>query len=163
MVTRKKKSQKEKIVVGWREWVALPDLGLVAVKAKIDTGAKTSTLHTFEQKLFIKDGIEYVRFGMHPHQERKRQKVYCEAPVFDKRIITDSGGHKENRLVIKTEMYIGEHHWPIELTLTNRETMTYRMLIGRAAMVKKFLVNPSRSFLTGKELGEVYKSKIDKK
>lgn len=136
--------------VGWREWCALPELGLPLIKAKIDTGAKTSCLHAFSVEPFEKDGQQWVRFGMHPNQKDADTEIYCEAEVVDERDVTDSGGHKEKRFVISALLIIGEGQWPIELTLTNRDNMVYRMLLGRAAMKKKLIVRPESSFLLGK-------------
>ena len=139
------------ITVGWREWILLPDLGLPKIKAKIDTGARTSCLHAFSVEPFLKDGKEWVRFGIHPHQDDCETKVYCEAEVFDKRMVTDSGGHKEERYVINTQLAIAEQHWPIEITLTNRDTMLFRMLLGRTSMENKIIINPAESFLLGRK------------
>jgi hypothetical protein len=139
------------ITIGWREWVLLPELGLPKIKAKIDTGARTSCLHAFLVEPFLKDGKEWVRFGIHPHQDDCETEVYCEAEVFDKRMVTDSGGHKEERYVITTELAIAEQHWPIEITLTNRDTMLFRMLLGRTSMENKIIINPAESFLLGRK------------
>ena len=136
--------------VGWREWCALPELGLPLIKAKIDTGAKTSCLHAFSVEPFEKDGQQWVRFGMHPNQKDADTEIYCEAEVVDERDVTDSGGHKEKRFVISTLLVIGTQHWSIELTLTNRDNMVYRMLLGRSAMKKRLIVRPESSFLLGK-------------
>ena len=139
------------ITVGWREWVFLPDLGLPPIKAKIDTGARTSCLHAFSVEPFEKDGKEWVRFGIHPHQDDLKTEAYCEAEVFDKRTVTDSGGHTEERYVITTELALAEQRWPIEVTLTNRDTMLFRMLLGRTTMENKIIVNPAESFLLGRK------------
>ena len=142
--------QSSYLTVGWREWVLLPELGLPKIKAKIDTGARTSCLHAFSLEAFEKESKEWVRFGIHPHQDDTDTEAYCEAEVIDKRLVSDSGGHKEERYVITTDLVIAEQRWPIEITLTNRDSMLFRMLLGRTAMEKKIIVNPAKSFLFGK-------------
>jgi len=138
------------LVLGWREWVSLPDLEITWIKAKIDTGAKTSCLHAFSVNEFTVDDKKWVRFGIHPHQKDTETEVLCEAEVIDERIVTDSGGHKEKRYVISTEIMLENQRWPIEITLTNRDNMRFRMLLGRTAMEHKITVNPGESFLLGK-------------
>ena len=138
-------------IIGFREWIALPDLNLVAIKGKIDTGAKTSSLHAFEIRHVKKGGKSFVRFKVHPIQKNLEVVVSCIAPLVDRRIVTDSGGHKENRYVIHTTIQMGAMKKIIELTLSNRETMKYRMLIGREAL-KQFYIDPSQSYLLRKNL-----------
>jgi len=139
-----------KIIVGWREWVSLPELQLPAIKAKVDTGAKTSALHAFFVERFQRNGSDFVRFQMHPLQRNSEFAVERESPLIDQRMVSDSGGHQELRFVIETLMVLGPHQWPIEMTLTNRDSMRFRMLIGRRAMKSRLQVNPSVSYLTGK-------------
>jgi hypothetical protein len=140
--------------IGWREWLALPELKIARIKAKIDTGARTSALHTFSIETMAVGGQPRVRFGIHPYQNRVDIEQYCTADIIDERWVTDSGGHKEKRLVIVTAVQFGLERWPIEITLTNRETMRFRMLIGRAAMNHRFSVNPDKSYLLGKPTKE---------
>lgn len=137
-------------IVGWREWIGLPELGIAKIKAKIDTGARTSALHAFALKPFIENGQHKIRFDMHPLQHNNESIVTCVADVVDKRLVTDSGGHEEERYVIRTPISIAGQSWPIEITLTERETMLFRMLLGRSALRGRFMVNPARSFVTTK-------------
>lgn len=145
-----------KLIVGWREWLTLPELRIPAIKAKIDTGARTSALHAFELNTFRERGQLRVRFGIHPLQKRRDIEIFCEADVTDHRMVTDSGGHREKRYVITTPVRLGEQEWTIEVTLTNRDTMLFRMLLGRTAMRGRLLVNPGSSFLVGRELEKGY-------
>lgn len=139
------------ITLGWREWVRLPDLGIGAIKAKVDTGARTSAIHAFELNTFSEDGREKIEFRIHPLQKDEARIVTCRADVLDKRVVTDSGGHKEERIVISTMLDIGPYSWPIEATLTARDTMLFRMLLGRTALKGRAQVNPARSYLVGKK------------
>lgn len=154
--------EQKKTMIGWREWLALPDLGIWAVKAKIDTGARTSALHTHALEAFERDGILKVKFSVRPLQRRKDIEVQCEAAVVDQRRVTSSDGQTEKRYVIRTDAAMGEIRWPIELTLTNRKSMRFRMLLGRAAMSGLLLVDPAKSYLIGRRLSKLY-PKLKKK
>ncbi|MGJ3256953.1 MAG: ATP-dependent zinc protease family protein [Alcanivorax sp.] len=136
-----------KVTVGWREWATLPELDIEAIKVKVDTGARTSALHAFQVESFQRDNQEWVRFSIHPIQGQDLVR-HCEAPVLDRRVVTDSGGHKEERPVIRTDIELGGRRWPIEITLTDRENMIFRMLLGRTAM-GEIVVDPTASFLLG--------------
>jgi ribosomal protein S6--L-glutamate ligase len=143
--------------IGWKEWFGLNCIGLPAIKGKIDTGAKTSSLHAFNIENFFIEDVEYVKFDIHPLQKNKKLARSCIARVIDRRMVSDSSGKKEKRFVIKSDLFIGENKIRIELTLANRDSMTFRMLLGRDAIKQaKMLVNPSKSFLQGK----LKKSKI---
>ena len=148
--------KQNKIIIGWREWLALPDLGIQAIKAKIDTGARTSALHTVGLEPYEEDGSLKVKFGIHPLQRRKDIEVHCVADVVDRRRVTSSVGQSEMRYVIRTSVAIGEYRWPIELTLTSRRSMRFRMLLGRAAVSGLLLVDPAKSYLSGRRLSKLY-------
>ncbi|PZO44778.1 MAG: ATP-dependent zinc protease [Shackletoniella antarctica] len=134
-------------VIGWREWVALPGLGVHSIKAKVDTGARSSTLHAFSVERFERHGLAMVRFQAHPMQRNDDYIVAAEAPLLDDRIVRNSGGQSELRPVIETSVQVGNSLWAIELTLTNRDEMGFRMLLGRQAVRRRYLVNPGRSYL----------------
>ena len=144
--------QSDKLLTfGWREWVSLPDLGIPMIKAKIDTGARTSALHAFEVRPYSEDGRDRVEFRMHPLQKDNETVVTCVADVLDIRTVTDSGGHKEERFAIRTMLSIGAHSWSIDATLTSRDDMLFRMLLGRTAIKGHAHVNPARSYIVGKK------------
>lgn len=139
------------IILGWREWVALPDLGIAKIKAKVDSGARTSCLHTFEYEKFDRDQQSWIRFAVHPVQDDQETVIRCEARMVDERMVSDSGGHRELRPVIRTLVDLGLIQFEAEFTLTNRDSMRFRMLIGRSAMDNGILVNPADSYLLQKE------------
>lgn len=153
-----KKQQAPLTTLGWREWLCLPDLTIPAIKAKVDTGARTSALHAFQLEAYKEAGRDLVRFGIHPLQKRKDIEIFCVAEIIDCRRVSDSGGHHEMRYVIKTPVRLGSHTWDIEITLTDRETMQFRMLLGRTAMAGLFCVDPQASYLTGLSLKKAYKA-----
>lgn len=156
-------AKKSKILIGWEEWCSFPDLRLPAIKAKVDTGAKTSCLHAFDITTFEVDGRTHVRFSIHPLQNSKRLVRVCTSPVVDYRFVTNSGGKKEKRYVIKSEISMNGKHWPVELTLTKRDTMSFRMLLGREAMRSaKFVVDPAKSCMLGKVSREELKQLYEK-
>jgi len=142
--------------VGWREWTTLPGLGVKAIKAKFDTGARTSSLHTFFIETYNHDGKNMVRFGLHPLQRSKNVEIVCCTEIQDRRIILDSGGKRELRYVIRTTLSIAGLEWPIDVNLTDREDLRFRFLIGREAMEKRLIVDPGRSFTLGRSLAKTY-------
>ncbi len=135
------------LIIGWREWLDLPDLGVVKIKAKIDTGARSSALHAFHLESFQRDGKEIIRFQVHPYQRNSHYAIAAEAEVLEWRQVKSSGGHTQLRPVILTTVDLGGEQWQIDLTLTNRDVMGFRMLLGREAVRHRFLVNPGKSFL----------------
>ena len=148
----------DKLVVGWEEWLALPDLGLPAICAKVDTGARTSALHAFAVEPYGPEKKRRVRFGIHPVPDNQDIEVFCSAELVDQRMVTSSNGESELRYVIRTPVNIGGQTWPIEISLTNRENMQYRMLFGRSALHDDMIVDPNASFVQGEiDLG-VYKN-----
>ena len=142
-------------LLGWREWVALPQLHIKHIKCKVDTGARTSALHTY----FIEPDSQrnIVRFGIHPLQYNTAKKVICEATIKDYRFVSDSGGHREKRYVIESSIILGKISWQIEINLTDRDTMRFRMLLGRTAINNQFIVDPMRSYLMGRPVTKLKK------
>lgn len=136
----------EKKAIGWREWVELPDFALGKIKAKIDTGARSSSIHAFDIEAFDRNGEKWVRFKIHPLQHSDDTVVDCSAKVKDYRSVTDSGGHKTMRYIIETSFQIGTDVFTAELSLFNRSNMLFRMLVGRTALKGRYLVDPSRSY-----------------
>jgi hypothetical protein len=135
-------------VVGWREWVALPDLGIDRIKAKIDTGARSSSLHAYDMKRFRRRGASMIRFKVHPIQREFRTVVEAEAELVDLRKVRSSSGVQTLRPVIATHLEMGDRTWSIEITLVRRDAMGFRMLLGRQALRGHALVDPGRSFLS---------------
>jgi len=140
-----------RLILGWREWVAFPELDIARIKAKVDTGARPSALHTHLIEPFRQGGQRWVRFGIHPLQRSHAESRICVAEVVDQRVVSDSGGHKEKRWVIETPLLLGGESWPIEITLTKRNNMLFRLLLGRTAIRGRAMVDPGRSYLTGRK------------
>lgn len=137
--------------IGWREWVSMPQLGVLAIKAKIDTGARTSALCACDLERYRQDKKDYVRFHVYPLQRRLDVILRCQAPLVDERVVSDSGGHRETRFVILTAFQLGAYQWETEVTLTDRLSMRFRMLLGRSAVQDRFLIDPSKSYAVGKK------------
>lgn len=144
---KRKKPKAELPMLGWREWVSLPALRIPHIKAKVDTGARTSAIHAFAIERL---DHHHVRFAVHPIQ-KSTQTVWCEAIVLEDRWVSDSGGHRELRPVIITPLVLGGQRWEIEVTLTARETMLFRMLLGRTAIKGRYVVNPAASYRMGRQ------------
>lgn len=149
MSKRKRVASPDKII-GWREWLALPSLGVDRIKAKVDTGARSSALHAIKIKRFERDGELWVRFFVHPEQRKATGAVACEARVHDERRVKSSVGHTQKRIVIRERVELLGESFYIDLTLTNRDAMGFRMLLGREAVRRRFLVDPGRSYLAGR-------------
>ena len=153
-----------KVILGSEEWFSFPDLGIPTIKARVDSGAKTSALHAINIAPFIKDENNWVKFDINPIQNDLKTIIHCEAPLVDKRIVKSSSGYREQRYVIQTTLDIGTTSWTIEMTLTNRDSMGFRMLLGREAMSGRVLVDPEQLFLLGQatsdKLSEIYQNAI---
>jgi hypothetical protein len=137
-------------ILGWREWVGLPELNIAQIKAKVDTGARTSALHAFIIDPYRKGGQRWVMFAIHPIQKHSDVSIECHALIKDQRLVSDSGGHKQRRYVIETRLILGPSIITAEMTLTNRDGMLFRMLLGRTAMTNRFIIDPNASYLQGK-------------
>lgn len=146
------KGPSPKPVIGWREWIRLPDLGVDHIKAKVDTGARTSSLHAFDLEESMKNGTPHIRFLIHPEQRRSQPTIPVELPLVAQRRVRDSGGKTELRPVVTAVVELLGQRWPIEITLTRRDAMGFRMLLGRQAIRKRFLVDPGGSFYAGKRV-----------
>jgi hypothetical protein len=134
-------------IVGWREWLRLPDLCETPIKVKVDSGARSSCLHAFNVEVNEENGQQVVHFDIHPIQNSTDKTVRVSSPLVEYRTIRSSSGHEELRPVIRTKARFGETDWPIEITLTNRDQMGFRMLLGRRAMAHRFIVDPAKSFV----------------
>ena len=142
----------ELIRIGWREWLGMPELGVARIKVKVDTGARTSSLHAYDVELFDRGAETFVRFSLHPFQRDSKISVPCEAPLLEERHVRSSNGARELRPVIQTPIEIAGHEWPVEITLTSRDNMGFRMLLGREAIRRRCMVDAGRSFLVNKHL-----------
>lgn len=159
-----KRKKDEQLVIGWREWVGLPDLGIKRVKAKVDTGARSSALHAYDIQEFDRDGEKWVRFKVHPLQRNSRICKETEAKILEHRVIRSSNGTSEKRPVVISTVAVLGVNWPVELTLTNRDAMGFRMLLGRQAIRGHFLVDSSKSYYSGKpKRKKKSRTKSDKK
>lgn len=152
----------DKVIVGSEEWCAFPQLGIPTVKARVDSGAKTSALHAINISPFQKEGENWVKFDVNPIQNNTKTVIHCEAPLVDKRVVKSSSGFREQRYVIKAEIQVGEEHWFVEITLTNRDSMGFRMLLGREAMSGRILVDPEQKYLLGQPTKEKLQEYYDK-
>ena len=137
-------------VIGWREWVTLPDFGIDAIKAKVDTGLRSAAIHAYDIDIHRRGGVDIVRFKVHPLQRNTTRTVEAQARLLDRRPVRSSSGHAALRLVVATTVRVFDQSWPIELTLSNRDEMGFRMLLGRQAIRRRFTVDPGPSYLTGK-------------
>lgn len=137
-------------LIGWREWAAFPDLGAERIKAKIDTGAKTSAIHARKITTHMRAGVLWAEFLLHPVQKKRLPEIRCAAPVADRRNVRSSNGREEMRYIVHTTLRFGGREWVIELSLANRDQMGFRLLLGRDALRKKFIIDPGQSFLLGK-------------
>ena len=144
---KKTRAGRQRPSIGWREWVGLPQLGIAAIKAKIDTGAASSSLHAFQLQRFERGGEPWVRFEIHPLQRSRDAAVWAEAPLAGEKLVRNPGGRQELRPFVDTEVAWNGHVWKIRLNLTSRDEMGFRMLLGREAVRRRFLVDPGRSFL----------------
>ncbi len=142
-------------LVGWREWLDIPTLQVGHIKAKIDSGARTSSLHAADIQVITDRGAPHVSFVVYPEQHRSEPAIACIAAVFDERQVTSSNGHRELRYIIQVEVSLSGATWPIELSLTNRDSMGFRMLLGREALRRRVLVDTSRSFIAGRSHADI--------
>lgn len=147
-----------KKIIGSEEWCSFPELGIPAIKARVDSGAKTSSIHAFNIQPFRRSGQTWVSFEIHPIQNNRRTVIRCERPVIDKRVIKSSSGLSETRYVVNAHLKLGEELWEVELTLANRDSMGFRMLLGREAMQNRLIVDPSEKNILGEINSDVISS-----
>ncbi len=147
---RKAPLKKEPLkIVGWREWVAFPEFGGPSVRAKVDTGARTSAIHARNVKITMREGREIAEFDIYPHQRDSQTVLHCRAPIVARRRIRNSGGDVQDRVIVRTTIRLGEDVFEIDLSLTRRDQMGYRMLLGRRALKKRYVVDSGRSYVQG--------------
>ena len=152
----------QKLILGSEEWCGFPPLGLPTIKARVDSGAKTSALHAVNIAPFQKEGETWVKFDINPIQKNQKTIIHCEAKVVDKRVVKSSSGYREQRYVIQTDLQLGDECWSVEVTLTNRDSMGFRMLLGREAMSGRILVDPEQKYLLGEPTTEYLKEVYQK-
>ncbi len=157
------KAKKEKQLIGWREWVNLPDLKVPKIKAKVDTGARSSSIHAYDVEIYHRSGKEFVKFKVHPEQKNNKKEISCHAKILEYRRVKSSNGQSELRPVILTNLELLGEVWPIEITLTNRDEMGFRMLLGRESFRKKFYVDAGNSYYGIKRLKNMKKINTTKK
>jgi ribosomal protein S6--L-glutamate ligase len=154
----------DKLLIGWQEWCSLPGLGIPLLKAKIDTGAKTSAIHAFDFHRFTKSSRDLVKFRIHPLQGTSVATISCIAPIIDIRPVMSSNGHKETRIVVLTPLVLGDKSWDIEVTLSNRDPLRFRLLLGREALKNRVIIDPHRACCLGdiskKDLRHLYHAQI---
>lgn len=144
------RTSREKGLVGWREWIKFPDFGGIRIRAKVDTGARTSALHATNIEAFEEDGRKMIAFDLHPQPRKNRDAVRCVAPLVARRRIRNSGGQDTYRYIINANIELGDQTWPIEISLTQRDRLQLSMLLGRTGLGDRFLVDPERCHLFGK-------------
>lgn len=149
---RKKNGKREKLHIGWKEWCALPELNIKEIKAKIDTGACTSALHAMVLSISEYKGQKFIRFRVYPHQGDRYAPKICKARLIANRFVMSSNGQREKRYVIRTTVTVGKSSFATEITLTDRSPLRFRMLLGRMALRKHFLIEPSKSHIQGRPL-----------
>ena len=147
-----KKRKQPLQVIGWREWIKLPEFGIEHIKVKVDTGARSSSLHVLNLKYIQRDEQQWARFQVHPQQRYTRETINVEVPILEFRSVRSSSGKATVRPVVITPVEIFETQWPIELTLASRDEMGFRMLLGRQAIKNHFYVDPGRSYYNGRPL-----------
>lgn len=147
---KKKTGKSAPAIIGWREWAAFPALGVKRIKAKVDTGAKTSAVHAYRVRTEMRNRALWAVFYLHPEQKKRTPEIECAALVVARRRIRSSNGAIELRYIIETTLSLNGRRWPIQLSLANRDEMGFRLLLGRDALRKKFIIDPGASFLLGR-------------